>query len=123
MTDEEKKEEKRTDWSWPTGRSHAWMPGIVLILIGTVFLLRNFYHYELHNWWALFILFPALSNLAGAYDQYKETHQLDRRVRGRLFAGLVFTLLSVSFLLGLDFGLLWPAFLILGGLGILLGAF
>ncbi len=122
MSDKEQKENE-TDRSWPSGRMHGWMPGIVLILIGAVFLLRNFYHFELHNWWALFILFPALSNFLGAYQQYQQTREVSRRVRGRLFAGLVFTLLSVSFLLGLDFGLLWPAFLILGGLGILLGAF
>lgn len=122
MTDKEQKENE-IDWSWSGSRTHSWMPGIVLILIGAVFLLRNFYHIDLHNWWALFILFPALSNFAGAYEQYRQTHEFSRRVRGRLFAGLVFTLLSVSFLLSLDFGLLWPAFLILGGLGILLGAF
>lgn len=122
MTDKEQNENE-TDWSWSSGRMHSWMPGIVLILIGGVFLLRNFYHIDLHNWWALFILFPALSNFTGAYEQYRQTHEFSRRVRGRLFAGLVFTLLSVSFLLGLDFGLLWPVFLILGGLGILLGAF
>lgn len=111
------------DWTWHTSGGRSWMPGVVLILIGGVFLLRNFTTFELNNWWALFILFPAVSNFASAYEGYRNAGRLKRSARGNLFWGLFFTLLSASFLFGLDFGLIWPAFLIIGGLAMLLGAF
>jgi hypothetical protein len=104
---------------WHGGQT--WLPGIVLIMIGTVFLLRNVAGFDLDNWWALFILFPALSNLSSAYSHYR-SGGFTREARSHLFWGFFMILLATSFLLELDFGLLWPAFLILGGLGILLGA-
>jgi hypothetical protein len=117
-----KEDKNGSELFWHSRRLQSWMPGVVLILIGAIFLLRNFYHYELNNWWALFILFPAMSSFLRAYEQYQDSGRIGRGVRARLFWGLLLTALAVSFLLGLDFGLLWPAFLILGGLGILLGA-
>lgn len=115
--------ETKTNGDWNSGwhSNQSWLPGVVLIFIGIVFLLRNFTSFELNNWWALFILFPAVSNLSAAYSNYK-TSGFSRGVRTHAFWGLFFVLLSMSFLLGLEFGLLWPAFLIFGGLGMLLGA-
>jgi hypothetical protein len=98
------------------------MPGLLLILIGGFFLLRSFTGYQIENWWALFILIPALGNFTSAYDRFQVVGTLDRHVRNELFWGVFFTLLSASFLIAVDFGLIWPAFLILGGLGMLLGA-
>ena len=115
--------EKKDSWNWHHGRTQSWMPGLVLILIGVIFLLRNFTALRLDNWWALFILFPAVSNFASAYERYRLLHTFDRHVRGRLFWGLFLTLLSTDLLLGLDFAFIWPVFLILAGLGLLLGAF
>lgn len=122
MEKNENKEEK-SDWSWGGGRKQAWLPGVVLILVGVVFLVRNLYpQYGLDNWWALFILFPALGNLSHAYVNYRETGKLGRSVRSSLFWGLFFILLTASFLFNLNFSLVWPAFLIIGGLAMLLGA-
>ena len=128
MDDREQRREERRKArearrsQWHEGR-HTWMPGLVLILIGAVFLLRNYFGFPLNNWWALFILFPALGAFFRAYELYQSSGQLDRRVTGRIFAGLIFTMLSVALLFSLDFGLLWPVFLILAGLALLLGAF
>lgn len=122
--DEERNEEG--DWGrhrgWRHDRRGPWMPGLLLILIGAFFLLRNFTGYELENWWAVFILIPAISNFSGAYETYREAGSFNRAARLQLFWGFFFTLLSGSFLLAVDFGLIWPAFLILGGLAMLLGA-
>jgi hypothetical protein len=109
------------DWNWGWHGGQSWLPGVVLILIGVVFLLQNYTDFDLDNWWALFILFPAVGNFSTAYAGYK-TGGFSRSVRAHAFWGLFFVLLSLSFLFGLEFGLLWPAFLILGGLGMLLGA-
>lgn len=116
------KKENGWDWSWHTNRKQSWVPGVVLILIGGVFLLRNYAGFELNNWWALFILFPAVGNFSSAIESYREEGRLKRSARGSLFWGAFFTLLSASFLLSLDFGLIWPAFLIIGGLAMLFGA-
>jgi hypothetical protein len=59
MTDinEGKVENKESnDWGWHRGWRHSlrggWMPGVLLILIGGFFLLRNFTGYQVENWWA-----------------------------------------------------------------------
>jgi hypothetical protein len=96
---------------------------VVLILIGVVFLLRNYFpEYALDNWWALFILLPAMSSFTRAVEIYRKDG-FNRSARSSVFWGLFFTLLSASFLFSLNFGLIWPAFLIIGGLAMLLGAF
>jgi fluoride ion exporter CrcB/FEX len=70
----------------------------------------------------LFILIPALGNFTSAYERFQTAGTFDHHVRNELFWGVFFVLLSASFLISVDFGLIWPAFLILGGLGMLLGA-
>lgn len=121
---ENKESNGRRNWMWPRGQGlQPLIPGIVLILLGVIFLLQNVYGLELENWWAVFILFPALGNFVSVYEHYRRSGTFDRPARVRLFWGLFFTLLATAFFLDLDWGLLWPAFLILGGLGLLLGVF
>lgn len=97
------------------------LPGVVLIVIGIIFLLQNTTGFRLHNWWALFILIPAFSALGAAYRMYKDQHALTPAARGSLVSGLILTLVAAVFLLGLSWGILWPLVLVLVGLGILLG--
>jgi len=100
-------------------RQASWVGGAVLILLGAVFLLQNFDLIRLHNWWALFILIPALVNFATAYNLYRRDGRLTGAVYGALTGGLILLLVASVFLLGLDWGMVWPVFLILIGLGIL----
>ncbi|HQF70732.1 MAG TPA: hypothetical protein PLH39_05580, partial [Promineifilum sp.] len=44
----------------------AWMPGLGLIAVGVIFLLANFTGFQLHNWWALFILIGAFGAFGSA---------------------------------------------------------
>jgi hypothetical protein len=120
-----KKTQNQDDWNWmwPSRTYQAWIPGLVVIFIGVVFLLRNMFDFRLDNWWAAFILIPALGNLLGAYERYRSTGRLDGSARSHLFWGVFFVILAGAFFLGLDWGMLWPAFMIIAGLGILLGAF
>lgn len=123
----DEKESKDHDTRWKFGMaklvSGYWVPGIVLIILGSLFLLTNLTGYRLDNWWALFILIPAANNLSAAYARYRLAGSVDRHTRSHLFWGLFFVLLSSAFLFNFDFGLFWPAFIILAGLGMLLGAF
>jgi len=118
----------KTDWSTqPLRRRRStygsiygqWLPGLILILLGAIFLAQNYFGTTLHNWWALFILIPALSTLATAYALWRDGHA--DWATGPLIAGLGFLALTVLFLLDLPIGQLWPLFLILAGVALLLG--
>jgi hypothetical protein len=101
----------------------AWFAGIVLILVGVFFLVRTFTGFDLDNWWALFILIPAFGSFSRAYSIYQTEGHMNSAARSAAIGGLIFTLIAVAFLFGLNFGYIWPLFLILGGLALLLNAF
>lgn len=98
-----------------------WVAGVALIVIGGVFLLSNVTDFYLNNWWALFILIPAFSNFGNAWRSYQSHGRLNRQARGSLTGGMILSLITVAFLFDLDWGLIWPLFLIIGGLSALLG--
>lgn len=97
-----------------------WVPGLVLIGLGAYFLLRNFTDFELDNWWALFILIPAFGSLGKFMSEYRRTGRIDGNARGALIGGLIFLFVAAIFLFGLNWGTVWPVFLIIAGLGALL---
>jgi len=101
--------------------SKNWGAGLILIALGLVFLISNTTAFQLDNWWALFILIPAFSNFGSALRNYQNNGRLTRSGRGSLTGGLILTLLASAFLFSLDWGLIWPLFLIIGGLSALLG--
>ena len=95
--------------------------GLVLIAIGLIFLISNVTNWHLDNWWALFIMIPALTNFCKAWRSYQRHGRFTRSARGSLTGGLILTLVSSAFLFDLDWGLIWPLFLIIGGLSALMG--
>lgn len=105
-----------------TRGNQAWIPGLILIGIGAIFLVNNFTDFQIHNWWALFILIPAFGSLGNAYRVYQTEHRLTSDARGSLIFGGIMFLVAAAFLFGWNWGLIWPAFLIIGGLGFLLSA-
>lgn len=102
-------------------KDNNWLAGIVLIAIGVIFLISNVSDFHLNNWWALFILIPAVSSFSKAYSSYQRHGRITRNARGSLTGGLILTLVASAFLFELDWGLIWPAFLIIGGLSALMG--
>ncbi len=105
----------------PRRQSKNWGAGLILIAIGVIFLVSNTTGFSLHNWWALFILIPAFSNFGNALNNYQSNGRLTRSGRGSLTGALILTLIASVFLFNLDWGLVWPVFLIIGGLSALLG--
>ncbi len=98
----------------------AWIGGAILIFLGLVFLAQNTGLFILHNWWAVFILIPALGAYASAYAMYRSNgYRFTYAVRGSLFGGIFFTLLALGFLFGVAAGLFWPLLLILAGVALL----
>lgn len=101
--------------------SAPWIGGAILILLGLIFLLRNFGIFDLHNWWALFILIPAIASLANAWRIYQANgNHMTAAVRGPTIGGLILVLVAAAFLFDLNWGLLWPVILIVIGLAALL---
>jgi hypothetical protein len=104
-----------------TRDNYSWIAGAVIIIVGVMFLVSNLTGFQFNNWWALFILIPAVFNFARAWNTRKEEGHWSRSARGSLIGGLAIALVAFIFLLDLDWGKVWPLFLILGGVAALLG--
>ncbi len=65
-------------------RDSNWIIGGVMVLLGVLFLIGNYTSFELQNWWALFILIPALGSLGSAWNAYRADGHLSQRVRSSL---------------------------------------
>jgi hypothetical protein len=102
--------------------AYGWMAGGLLIVLGIIFLAQNLGAFYLLNWWALFILIPAIASFATAWNSYQANGRLTAAGRGSLIGGGILLAIAAALLFGLDFGLLWPIFLIIGGLVVLLNA-
>jgi hypothetical protein len=108
-----------------SGSGTAWIGGLVLILLGVVFLLQNMgaIFFPFNNWWALFILIPAFGALSVSYQTYRAAdNQLTTRSRNSLILGLILLALTGSFLFNLNMNIMGPVLIILAGLGILINA-
>jgi hypothetical protein len=106
----------------PAPKRPAWIAGGVLILVGVVFLLTNVAGVSLDNWWALFILIPAIGSLWTAVSMYlKNDRQITAASTGPLIGGVALLAVTAIFLFNLDWGRVWPVFLIIAGAAVLLG--
>ena len=115
-----RREERRARRAARRRGNSGWIVGAVLILIGLAFLLQNLGLPILQNWWALFILIPAIGSLVTAWNIYQNNgHRFTAAVRWPLFSGLIITAVAVIFLFNISFGVYWPVLLIAAGLLIL----
>ena len=106
--------------------SNLWI-GLAFIAGGAIVLLNQsgLLSFEL-NWWAFFILIPAIGSFSSAYHRYRTTNNLfDMSVMmpaliGLIMIGLMFNLLGGN---GWNFNwnLLFPIMLIIIGLGMIFG--
>jgi hypothetical protein len=114
-----------TDGSYPQHRtrrhSGGWAGGVILIGLGLLLLLQNLGGLQLENWWALFILIPAIGGLGAAWSNYLEAgRRVTREVRSSLFGALILILITAIFLFSLNWFIFGPVLLILAGGGLLL---
>ncbi len=100
---------------------NSWIAGLVLIILGLVFLFQNITGVSFGNWWALFILMPALWAFWSAWGFYQQEGKITQRVANMVYGGMFPFLIAVLFLFSLDWGRLWPLFLILAGVGVVFG--
>jgi hypothetical protein len=103
----------------------GWLAGLILIGIGAIYLLNELGILpELTNWWALFLLLPAVAALSAGVGAYRHNGgRWTPAVVFPLLGSLLLASLAAAFLFGFDYGWLWPLFLIAGGLLLLAGTF
>ena len=118
-SEREARREERRAWR---GSNGAWVGGVVLIMLGLIFLLQNVRGFTLNNWWALFILIPAFGSFVDAWNHYREAGRFSRRARGALITGCVLLLVTATFLFNWNWGLVLPVLLIIWGVTILLNS-
>jgi O-antigen/teichoic acid export membrane protein len=111
----------------PGGTHHVgrWAAGLVIVALGVYFLGRNAGWWDsdwnLHNWWALFILIPAVGSFAGAWRAYVAAGRRFGAGSARpLVIGLLLVAVTVILLLELDWQNVWPILLVIVGVGLLL---
>jgi hypothetical protein len=103
-------------------RGGAWIVGVILILLGGLFLLRTtgIVDIPLTNWWALFILIPAFGAFSTAWRTYQEEGRLTGPARGSLLVGLVLTFITFTFLFEISWTYVGPLLIIAVGIAIIL---
>ena len=114
----QRREERRADPS----RAGTWAAGVVLILLGGMFLMRNMgtFDFPLKNWWALFIFIPAIGAFETAMRLYRHAeNQFTIRVRSSFFLGCLLVLVALAFLLNISWTFFGPILIILTGVAIL----
>jgi hypothetical protein len=99
-----------------TDRSNTWVVGAILILLGIIFMLQNFTLFSLNNWWALFILIPAIGSFERARREYRESGHMNTIARNSAAWGVLLTLVTAVFLFNLSWSLFLPLILIVIGL-------
>jgi hypothetical protein len=104
-------------------RGGAWIAGVILIVLGGMFLLRNTGNLDLpllENWWALFILIPAIGAFDTALRAYRNAdNQVTAVVGSSLLVGLVLTAVSAAFFFEISWGYFGPLLIIATGIGII----
>jgi hypothetical protein len=101
--------------------SGGWAGGVILIGLGLLLLLQNLGNFQVDNWWAFFILIPAVGAFSNAYSAYQDAGgRMNGKARSSFFGGAILTFITGMFLFNLDWFVLGPVLLILGGGAILI---
>ncbi len=105
---------------------------LALITVGMVFLfsnlgllegLRDYLPFDAFNWWALFLLIPIFSILRQVPSMFEQSGgRVTSHVRGKLVGLMVLMVVFAALAFSLDWGKIWPFFIIAAGLGALLEA-
>jgi hypothetical protein len=101
----------------------GWLVGGMLILVGLILFGQNLGILAFENWWALFILIPAVAGFATAARMVEvaEGH-FTRGARTQVIIGLVLTAVTAALLFELDWTLAGPGLLILSGIALVINA-
>jgi hypothetical protein len=108
------KQEKRSGYFW----------GLIFIIGGIILIAQQLgWLGPRYNWWALFILAPALASLGAGFSVLQKTGKFGAAVRAGLGGGLVLLTVAFMFLFGLDWSVWWPLMVLVPGFTIFLEGF
>jgi hypothetical protein len=100
-----------------------WLVGVILILVGVLFLVQKTTGLYFNNWWALFILIPTVESFTRAWQAIQSADgRVTASARSSLIGGLVLTTVTAILFFDLDWVIFGPVLLIVAGLGMLLNA-
>ncbi|GGJ43095.1 hypothetical protein [Deinococcus roseus] len=85
-----------------------------LIVTGVILTLVFTLQVGLPNWWAWFIVFPGIMGWSLAYQWYQKEGYTPR-VGGTFALGLPVVLTGLIFVLNLDWGRVWPLYILMAG--------
>jgi peptidoglycan/LPS O-acetylase OafA/YrhL len=122
MSRREARRQRREQRLADPSRGGTWIVGIILIILGGLFLMRTsgITDIPLTNWWALFILIPAVGALSAAWRTYQEEGRLTGPARGSLLVGLVLAFITFMFLFEISWTYMGPLLIIGIGIAIIL---
>lgn len=93
--------------------------GLIVLVVGVIFLAGNFGLHLPPRWWALFVLVPAAGALVSAARFYRQDGNLSTRVVGAATGGVLMLAIALALFLGVNWGMFWPVILIIVGAGII----
>jgi hypothetical protein len=103
-------------------RGTSWLLGLILIAIGLLFLLQNAGVVIGGNWWALFIMIPAVGAGVVAWTMFERAgRKYTPPISGPITLFVLLTFIAAMLFFSLSWSLLWPVFIIIAGLSALLG--
>jgi hypothetical protein len=103
-------------------RGNGWLPGLILIVIGALFLLQNAGIALGGNWWAIFVMIPAIAAGGVAWAMFERAGRKYTPAMSAPLTGFVLlTFIAAMLFFSLSWSLLWPVFIIIAGLSALLG--
>lgn len=85
------------------GSDSIWF-GLVLIALGSIFLLQRMGIVTMMNWWAIFILIPAFSAFASALRMWQRDEMFHFGVWSTFYGGIFPLTVAIMFFLDLDWG-------------------
>ncbi|MGZ3701164.1 MAG: hypothetical protein ACXWSD_05245, partial [Bdellovibrionota bacterium] len=97
----------------PEQRRRGLTGGLIMVGLGCLFLAKGSGVPVPENWWAFFVLLPAIPYLARAWADFSRG-EVSAAFRPFLKA-MMFVAISAAFLLNLDWERVWPVFLIFAG--------
>jgi hypothetical protein len=101
-----------------------WILGFIFIIGGVILIAQQLgWLGARYNWWALFIMVPALASLGGGFSELQSSGKFGAAVRAGLGGGLILMTLSLVFLFGLDWSVWWPLMVLVAGVAIFLESF
>ena len=118
----ESRKQHRAERLADPSRGGGWVTGISLIVLGGMFLLRNtgIFNISLRNWWALFILIPAIGAFDSALRMYRSSgNRFNAQARSSLLIGTVLTFVTGMFLFDISWSFFGPILIILVGIAII----